>query len=294
MRKFRNRVTALWASCIASVSIMAVFLASGGYSAAKPAPDWVSSFMLSVIGIGVVAFLLLAGSFLIKETKPKPYTKLYGISTRQYFGIGLSLLVFLCIMIARASGATPPITAAKLATPTLTNASFFSPMPSPSTVVAKPKTVGTQPKDNDQPWGVQKQLTDVTWSMKVGNDDHMASRSEIYEALNNYRIQHGVNRLEWNDALAGLAQMRAEQQYDLGKLDEHAGFKEFTSSYDNMKKLGYWTIGENATYGYKLNGVHIIEWAYSDPPHDRNQLDPKWNLVGIAVKGTVTDLIFGR
>jgi len=52
-------------------------------------------------------------------------------------------------------------------------------------------------------------------------------------------------------------------------------------------------LGENISYGYRLEGVHLIEWMYAgDKPHDDNQLDSKWDHVGIGVKETATCIIF--
>ena len=37
-----------------------------------------------------------------------------------------------------------------------------------------------------------------------------------------------------------------------------------------------------------------IEWMYAgDKPHDDNQVNNRWNYVGIGVKGLATALIFG-
>jgi uncharacterized protein YkwD len=63
---------------------------------------------------------------------------------------------------------------------------------------------------------------------------------------------------------------------------------------DGFGKLGFSSLGENSSYGYLLEGVHLIEWVYAgDAPHDNNQLNSEWSHVGIGVNGTATDLIFG-
>jgi hypothetical protein len=163
----------------------------------------------------------------------------------------------------------------------------------PPTLKLSPTPSLMPTKDNEE-WGKAKQLSEHTWTMKVGLDDKMATPQEIFEALNNYRRQHAREALTWDDRLAALAQMRAQAFTSLGSTDEHRGFFEYTNNLDNVKSLGFWSLGENSTYGYRLTGVHLIEWIYAaDEGHNANQLNSQWSYVGIGVDGTQTDLIFG-
>ncbi len=149
--------------------------------------------------------------------------------------------------------------------------------------------------DNSGPWGVAEQISEHTWSMKIGDDNRMATPDEIYTALNNYRKDKGRNQLRWDNRLAKYAQTRAQYFTSLGKLDEHAGFSDYVQNPDNLKTLGFWGVGENSSYGYRLSGVHLIEWIFAgDKPHDDNQLDPGWTDVGVGVDGIQTDIIFGK
>lgn len=130
--------------------------------------------------------------------------------------------------------------------------------------------------------------------MKIQMDDRMTTPKEIFEALNIYRSRNQRSQLEWDNRLAEYANTRAKHFTELGKLDAHAGFKDYTNNIDNVKKLGFWSLGENSSYGYRLLGVHIIEWVYAaDEPHNNNQLSPDWSHVGIGVDGNQTALIFG-
>jgi len=142
-------------------------------------------------------------------------------------------------------------------------------------------------------WGQAKQVSEHSWSMKIGLDARMATPQEIFEALNNYRQKHGRNQLAWDDRLATYAQERAAYFTQLGDLDEHKGFSDYVNNEDNLKKLGFWWVGENSSYGYRLEGVHLIEWIYAgDKPHNDNQLNPDWTHVGIGVDGNQSDIIF--
>ncbi len=162
------------------------------------------------------------------------------------------------------------------------------------TVIPTKKIIRVTPTPDNQPWGVAKQVDEVTWTMKVGEDEKMATSQEILAALNTYRQRYGSQVLIWDNKLGDYAQTRAKYLNSIKGVDKHDGFTKFVNDEDGFNKLGFTMLGENISYGYKLNGVHIIEWMYAgDEPHNRNQLDNRWNHVGIGVDGLATCLIFG-
>lgn len=143
-------------------------------------------------------------------------------------------------------------------------------------------------------WGVSKQIGEHTWTIKVGEDAVMATPKEIWVALNEYRKVQGSQVLNWDEKLGNYAQERAKYLNGIKSVDEHKGFSDFLENQNGFDKLGFTSLGENISYGYRLNGVHTIEWMYAgDEPHDKNQLDNRWNYVGIGVEGLATCLIFG-
>lgn len=165
-----------------------------------------------------------------------------------------------------------------------------TPMP---TVVPTKKPTAT-PTIDPQPWGVVKQIDEVTWTMKVGEDEKMATPQEILTALNIYRQRYGSQILNWDEKLGSYAQSRAKYLNSIKNVDKHEGFNNYVEKEDGFNKLGFNALGENISFGYRLNGVHIIEWMYAgDKPHNDNQLDSRWNYVGIGVDGLATCLIFG-
>ena len=176
---------------------------------------------------------------------------------------------------------------------------YYSPLPS-STPTPSPFEIRFQRKINlgaEQPgqWGVARQINEHTWTMKVGEDARMTTAQELYDALNSYRKMSGVGYLTWDDNLAKFAQTRAETFSLLGRLDEHQGFMDYVKDEANLRKLGFWGVGENSSSGYRMLGVHLIEWIYAaDKPHNDNQIDPSWTHVGVGVSGTATDIIFGN
>jgi len=155
-------------------------------------------------------------------------------------------------------------------------------------------TVTKNIESDTAPWGVAKQIDEHTWTIKIGDDPIMATTSEILDALNNYRATHGSQKLTMDPKLSEYAQSRANYFYQEQKLDKHQGFNNYLTNEDGFSKLGFSWMGENTSFGYRLNGVHLIEWIYaSDEDHNLNQLNNNWNYVGIGVKDTATCLIFG-
>lgn len=189
--------------------------------------------------------------------------------------------------VVRPASVTPAITES---VPAPTGEPVFTVIPSRKpTVRPKPTAVG-----DTSPWGVARQIDENTWTMKVGMDERMATPKEILDALNDYRVRRGSQRLTWDEKLATYAQSRADYLYSIKNVDGHKGFGEFLENQNGYDKLGFTWLGENISYGYRLEGVHLVEWMYAgDKPHDDNQVNNRWNYVGIGVKGTATALIFG-
>lgn len=156
------------------------------------------------------------------------------------------------------------------------------------------KTITPTPTIDNEPWGVSKQVGEHTWTMKVGEDTNMATAKEVFEAINEYRKVQGSQVLTWSQKLGDYAQERAVYLNKIKSVDQHEGFSDYLKNQDGFNKLGFTTLGENISYGYRLTGVHLIEWMYAgDQPHNDNQLDNRWNYVGIGVEGLATCLIFG-
>ncbi|MDD2224812.1 MAG: CAP domain-containing protein [Candidatus Shapirobacteria bacterium] len=156
------------------------------------------------------------------------------------------------------------------------------------------KKIILTPTPDNETWGVAKQVGEHTWTMKIGEDATMATAKEILVALNEYRQVHGSQILNWDEKLGNYAKDRAKFLNGIKSVDQHKGFNDFVENQNGFDKLGFTALGENISYGFKLNGVHVIEWMYAgDKPHNDNQLDNRWNYVGIGVDGLATCLIFG-
>lgn len=253
-------------------------------------------FLLLSLLIGVVSYLLLTLStilYLIEKSKTI-IKKVLALSVSLFGFISFPIVLLLIIaflneasfMLKENQSPTERIQANYLINKNKTNINSSNNTYQFYNEVANSK---------QQEWGVAKQIDDVTWQMKIGMDERIGTPQEIFDALNNYRNRHGVGTLSWDVNLANFAQQRAETFNSLKKLDKHAGFDEFSNNPDNIRNLGFKAIGENSSYGYRLYGVHLIEWIFAgDEPHNKNQLDPFWNYVGVGVSGLGVDIIFGN
>lgn len=293
MKKTVNIASFVWALCVSFM--MALF---GIILWSTAVIDFGTTLGLAIfitpVIIGSIAFAVLCFTWLISllpKNRKTTYKPFLGMKTWLNINLGIVALLFMFVELFGISTKSSELYQKQLAQnpPQIVS---YSPPPS-SSPLPKPKTTQAKPVNND-PWGVAKQIDEHTWTMKVGDDPVMATPREIFDALNNYRAQSGSNRLEWDDRLATYAQTRAVF-YTANGLDGHKGFLEYVKNPDNLRALGYWSVGENGSAGFRLNGVHTIEWQYAgDKPHDDNQKDPNWTRVGIGVDGRSTDLIFAR
>ncbi len=175
----------------------------------------------------------------------------------------------------------------QIVTPSIKREKIISVMP---TVIVKPTKIA-----DTAPWGVARQIDEHTWTMKIQMDEKMGTPAEVLEALNNYRKVHGSGPVTMDEKLNNYAMERAKYFTSRNGVDGHKGFEEKLSTTAGFKDLGFWALGENASYGYRLEAVHLIEWMYaSDEGHDKNQLEPRWTHVGIGIDGVATAIIFAK
>ena len=88
-------------------------------------------------------------------------------------------------------------------------------------------------QDNNDPWGVAKQIDEHTCTMIIGMDERMATPQEVFDALNAYRQRNGVGALTWSESLAKYAQTRCNDFTALGGIDGHKGFNDYLNNPDN-------------------------------------------------------------
>lgn len=154
--------------------------------------------------------------------------------------------------------------------------------------------IPTQPSPS-VPWGTTEKVGDHLYRTFVGQDSVMGTPDEILAALNSYRRNHGISNLQQDENLCHLAMRRAQEQDRISNLDAHKGLIDYMDDPNHWQELNIRAIGENASFGYVLSGVHLIEWVFdADVEHRDNQLNPNWNLACAGVSGTTVDIIFGQ
>jgi uncharacterized protein YkwD len=154
-------------------------------------------------------------------------------------------------------------------------------------IPAPPKVVDTTP------WGTTEKIDEHIYRTYVGSDEKMGTPEEILKALNNYRQDHHIGQLSSGDRLCDLANKRAKEQSS--KLDSHKGLIDYMNDPNHWQELNITQIGENASYGYTLSGVHLIEWVFNaDEEHKNNQLNPNWTHACAGTFETTADIIFGK
>lgn len=296
MKQTVNNSSFLWMVCVALVTIFFgyVLWLNPGYDVSNyPASGF---FLLGTIAVGAFTFGIMCLSWFISLfRKHDSYKPFLGFKTSQNILMGIVSLIFMGVEFFGISTKTSEAYAKQLAQ-NPPQVVVYSPPPSASPL-PKPKNtqVKQQVRDDGEPWGVAKQIDEHTWTMKIGEDAKMATPQEVFNALNDYRVTHGSNRLEWDDRLAVYGTTRAKYFTSIKALDGHKGFVEYTNNPDNLRTLGYWSVGENSSFGYRVSGVHLIEWVYAgDEPHNKNQLNPNWTRVGVGIDGESSDLIFAR
>lgn len=89
---------------------------------------------------------------------------------------------------------------------------------------------------------------------------------ELWQAVNKYRIEHGVPPLSFHPDLCQLSSRRLGELLERGSLDNHAGFEKYfdehsLEDFDNLS-----VVAENLAYGYPTAWESVMGWD-SSPPH---------------------------
>lgn len=198
--------------------------------------------------------------------------------------------IFLALLLTIATLLLRPQVAANFNQPALTSAELIA---SPSATYVAPKsTLDAKPVPTEE-WGKAIKAGEHTYRINVLNDDRMGTPDEILKALNDYRARYGAQPLKTDPRICEYTQSRANYFNSIKTIDAHKGFEDFLENQDGFAKLGFQKVGENSSYGYRLTGVHLIEFVYAQSPeHNTNQLDPAWDRGCVGVSGLATNVIF--
>ncbi len=147
-----------------------------------------------------------------------------------------------------------------------------------------------QPTKSPFSWTVEKVDEHLT-KVSLPPDPRMSTSDELFEAMNNYRIAHSVSILQKSDKLCSIAQNRASEQEEGGKLDGHAGFEKYAKDQQEFSVMGEVLFG-----GVQPQyGVHIVEfgWDRSLTGHREAIQNPSWQYGCGGIAGYYAVFIFG-
>lgn len=139
-------------------------------------------------------------------------------------------------------------------------------------------------------WTVENVDGEIT-RIALPPDSRMSTPDELYEAINNYRSAHGVNRLQKSDFLCSVAENRAVEQVANGGLDGHAGFEKYAKDQNEFGRMGEVLFG-----GVQPQyGVHIVEfgWDRSLTGHREAIRDPNWQAGCGGIADYFAVFVFG-
>ena len=117
--------------------------------------------------------------------------------------------------------------------------------------------------------------------------------SKVFQKINDYRVENGVNRLKWDDATYKSTQIHTEYMIKDGKLS-HTENSETPNWWDRLNK-GYVLGGENCGYvpiydsSLEELSHEMVESWISSAPHNKALLN-KNATVGAVSSGIGMDL----
>jgi len=174
--------------------------------------------------------------------------------------------------------------------------SFPEPQTAQQIITAPLPSVRTEvfiynPEPSPSPASLPKKVK--TKAVKGTQTSTSLSIQSVLEALNNYRSKNGAGTLVIDQKLQSYAQSRADYLKSFGKLDKHAGHKEFMSG-GGFDELGFDAIAENQSWNFKGDAEGLIEKFYGKSAgHNKNQLNAEYTHVGIGINGVFTNIVFG-
>lgn len=108
-----------------------------------------------------------------------------------------------------------------------------------------------------------------------------AQQQRLLDLTNQARIDHGLQPLHWDPALATAAQAHAQRMVDQHSLSHQLPGEPDLRARAAQAGAHFREVAENVAIGNGAEGVQK-EWM-SSPPHRANILDPKLTNVGVGV-----------
>ncbi|MGW7412136.1 RICIN domain-containing protein [Streptomyces sp. NPDC054863] len=123
------------------------------------------------------------------------------------------------------------------------------------------------------------------WGSDQGQKPPAGLQQQVFDLVNNYRVQHGKAPLQYDAAVARTAQDEADEQARRGQQGHWA----FANIRDSLKKYGFSRpinmVSENAAgaRGFWKDAPSVVDAWIKEPLHERNILDDNIKFTGVGV-----------
>jgi len=145
-----------------------------------------------------------------------------------------------------------------------------------------------------------------------GEDEEVAADAEqqLYEAVNDHRVEHGAGELAVDEGLAGVAHEHSRAMADAGVVDHELDGSTPTDRVRQNASVDCRTVGENVAQTWYERDVEtgdgdvnhydspeelatgIATQFLASDTHREQLLDERWNRTGIGIVHTDADRVF--
>lgn len=253
---------AVWILTIVLLFILAIF------PPVQEIPQ-IQLFAIIDILVGIVTFLVMSAIGTVIWVRYARREILPFVRSGKYFFIFLVLVgAFLLGALSNNTALSDMLGLATQATPTLSPIPTIVPLPTSTPTPPIYTRIATQ--------SAKKASSEVDWDCFVLDDkttrcDHpadarMSTPNELFIAVNNYRISHGIYEYKYHSSLCNIAQARAQELLALGHIDNHEGLNKYFDSQEEFSRMAEMLYGSVSSSGQPQSGTHIVEWGW-----DRSQ-----------------------
>lgn len=112
---------------------------------------------------------------------------------------------------------------------------------------------------------------------------------QVFDRLNQKRVEIGLSELEWSDKLADLARVHSDDMAVHDFFNHRGSDGSMVDQRADRLHLGGWAgIGENIAYmrNFADPAATAIEKWLESPSHRANMLGPQWKETGVGVAVT--------
>lgn len=130
--------------------------------------------------------------------------------------------------------------------------------------------------------GVQEHEVRAIYYDNGGNHVGDEQEMEIVKLVNEYRAEAGIHPLKWDEKLAEVAQLRADEMAASGYFEhERPNHQSWTSAYNEVGVI-YKRAAENIARGFAKPKTVVAAWMASEG-HRKNIMNPNLDYIGVGI-----------